>query len=206
MFWPNLKQPERWQIGQSYASEFADGKRDSVKALHSALVAVRGFDYVPENLRSNTFTRVANSVISAHQGMNNFYNEPAPMQELANLGSSIPGPAVATCMTAVLCVKLGNVYGVSWQAQVAADRVVSEISPDRWKYYLDGRLEFDRIILPKLIQDGPVSRWMDLIGECSIDPKGIASKPIRDLVTASLAKKTDRVKQIAGGLNQKLFS
>ena len=206
MFWAALKQPERWQIGQAYASEFASGKRESVKALHTALVSVRGFDYVPENLRSNTFTRVANSVISAHQGLNNFYNEPAPMRELANLGSSIPGPALAICITAVLCVKLGNPYGISRQAQSSADNVLIEISPDRWKYYLEGRLEFDRLILPKLTSDGPLSRWMEIVGNIALDPQTITCKPARDLTTATKNKQPNRVKAIASTMLAKAFA
>ena len=166
---------------------------------------MRGFDYVPENLRSNTFTRVANSVIAAHQGMNNFYNEPAPMRELANLGSSIPGPALAACMTAVLCVKLGNTYGVSWNAQPDADKVLSEISPDRWRYYLEGRLEGDRLIVPKLTVDGPVSRWIDTVGSIALDPQTFASKPVRELLVASKSKRADRVKAIASTMIKKAF-
>jgi hypothetical protein len=94
MFWHGLKKPERWQIGQAYATEFNNGKKQGVRALHSVLLAVRGFDYVPESLRSNTFSKVASQVVAAHQGMNNFYNEPAPMRELANLGTSIGSVAM----------------------------------------------------------------------------------------------------------------
>src|SRR6185369_13983966 len=91
-FWEQLKAPERWQIGQAYAVEFSEGRKESVKGLHAVLLAVAGFDYVPENLRSTTFVKVASEVIAAHQGMNNFYNEGAPIRELASPGTSIPGP------------------------------------------------------------------------------------------------------------------
>src|SRR5260370_5865404 len=154
-FWENLKAPERWQVGQAYAVEFSEGRTESVKALHAVLVAVAGFDYVPENLRSSTFVRVASTVISAHQGMNNFYNEPAPMRELANLGTSIPGPALAVCMTAVLSVKLGNMYGASHAAQPYADQILRGLSQDRWLYYFNERLEQDCVILSELKYDRP---------------------------------------------------
>ncbi|MGA8732175.1 MAG: hypothetical protein WB608_25685, partial [Terracidiphilus sp.] len=140
LLWPTLKRTERWQIGQVYAFEFNEGRKETVRALHAVLVAVKGFDYVPENLRSNTFSRVAGAVIAAHQGVNNFYTEPAPMKELANLGSSIPSPAVPICITAALCVHLGNQYGISWAAQDSAREVLDSISSDRWAYYLDDRL------------------------------------------------------------------
>lgn len=196
-YWRTLKDPERWQIGQAYAEEYNEGRKAGVKALRSVLVAVSGFDYVPENLRSSTFIRVASEVISAHEAMNNFYNEPAPMRELANLGTSIPGPAVADCITAVLCVRLGNRYGVSHAAQGPAERVIENISSDRWRFYLNGRLEFDRRILYKLDEDKPQKRWVDLINELDIDPKGIKTKAVRDLIEASREGNSTKIDRIA---------
>jgi hypothetical protein len=204
LFWQVLKKPERWQIGRVYASEFNEGNKDAVKALHAVLMQVKGFDYVPENLRSNTFTRVASSVIAAHQGANNFYNEPAPMRELANLGSSIPGPALAICVTAALCVKLGNQYGTCWAAQASADQVLSTISKERWKYYLDDRLEVDPIILAKLTQDAPLQRWIELMGASDIDPGELSSKSAKDLLTETKAKRPQKVAAIAKSMQSKM--
>jgi hypothetical protein len=196
-FWPQLKSPERWQIGQTYAFEFNAGHKESVKGLHSVLLAVKGFDFVSENLRSSTFAKVAASVIAAHQGLNNFYNEPAPMRELASLGTSIPGPALAACITAVLCVKLGNFYGVSRAAQTAADHVIQGISNDRWIYYLDGRLEEDLVILPKLLDEQPRSNWMSLMRGVHIDPQKITSRDTKELITATNAGQDAKVRAIA---------
>lgn len=197
MFWQGLKKPERWQIGQTYAAEFNEGKKESVKALHGVLLAVRGFDYVPENLRSNAFSRVASQVIAAHQGMNNFYNEPAPMRELANLGTSIPGPALAVCMTAVLCVKLGNQFGVSFAAQDAADSFMRGISKERWVYYLDERLENDRTILPKLWQSNPLDKWVSIIRNVDIDPSDVKGPEVRKLIASTKQGDKDNIRKIA---------
>jgi hypothetical protein len=106
--WPKLRKPEKWQTGQTYAEIYAEGKKDAVNGLKAALSEVAGFDSVPENLRSATFTRAAKDVMDAHQGMNNFYNEPSPMRALASLGSTIPSSAFPVCMTATLCAWLGN--------------------------------------------------------------------------------------------------
>jgi hypothetical protein len=201
-FWPILKNPERWQIGQVYAEEFNDGKKESVKGLHAVLLKVSGFDYVPENLRSSTFIKVASSVIAAHEALNNFYNEPAPMRELANLGTSIPGPAFAHCVTAALCVKLGNRYGVSMAAQAAANQLLNGISAERWMHYLDGRLEEDRRILAKLIEQKPRSRWISLIQSLDIEPNQIASKQVKSLIKSSKMADSVKVSQIASSMYQ----
>lgn len=196
-YWRDLKDPERWQIGQAYAQEFNDGRKDSVKGLHSVLISVNGFDYVPENLRSATFVRVAAAVITAHQGLNNFYNEPAPMKELASLGSSIPNPALAMCMTAALCVRLGNPYGVSSSAQPYARKVLESISKERWLYYLNGRLDQDLHILPKLMIDKSRNRWIEIMQEIDLDPSQIANAEVKALVRDSKDGKGSRVDAIA---------
>jgi hypothetical protein len=205
VLWERLKNTERWQIGQAYASEFAEGRKDSVKALYSVLVAVRGFDFVPENLRSNTFSRVASGVIAAHQGINNFYNEPAPMRELANLGSSIPSPALPICMTATLCVKLGNFYGVSWAAQGAADEVLNSISSERWSYYIEERLERDLVILPKLASVGsPLNRWMELASVKALDESRISDKAAIALIKATKSGNATKVVEAAKAMSAKV--
>jgi hypothetical protein len=196
-FWPQLKAPERWQIGQAYAVEFSEGRKESVKGLHAVLLAVGGFDFVPENLRSTTFIEVASNVVAAHQGMNNFYNEPGPMRELASLGTSIPGPALAACMTAVLCVKLGNFYGTSWGAQAPADQVLQGLSKDRWLFYMNERLPQDRTILSKLQYDKPLSNWIDIVGGLDINPKTMDRADMRSLIQATESGNKAKIQSIA---------
>jgi hypothetical protein len=199
-FWPQLKEPERWQVGQAYAAEFSEGRKDSVRSLHAVLLAVAGFDYVPENLRSTTFVQVASSVLAAHQGMNNFYNEPAPMRELASLGTSIPGPALAACITAVLCVKLGNPYGRSTAAQAPADQLISGLSRERWAYYFNERLEEDRIVLSKLQYDFPAQNFIALIQSLQIDTSIVTSGATQALIAAAAAGAKPRVQSLGRAL------
>jgi hypothetical protein len=196
--WDRLKAPERWQIGQAYAVEFSEGRKDSVKGLHAVLLAVGGFDYVPENLRSATFAKVASEVIAAHQGMNNFYNEPAPMRELAGLGSSIPGPALAICMTAVLCVKLGNYYGIAYEAQFAADQVISGLSKERWLYYFNECLDQDRLILSKLQEGRPSANWISLVRPLELDSAAVKNRNTKALLRATNSQDEKKLNDIAG--------
>jgi hypothetical protein len=199
-FWDQLKAPERWQVGQTYALEFSEGRKEAVKGLHAVLLAVSGFDYVPENLRSTTFIKVANDVIAAHQGINNFYNEPAPIRELASLGTSIPGPALAISMTAVLCVKLGNFHGTSWAAQSYADQIVAGLSKDRWAYYFNERFEQDRLILSELQHPKPLLNWMSLVRSLQLDPTRIANKNSRALIVATNSENRAKVRTIVSNI------
>lgn len=96
--WSHLRQPERWQVGQAYAEVHTAGKKEASAGLKNALATVKGFDYVPETLRSDTFARAAHKVIEAHNSVNNYYKETAPIEELAALGTTIPRPAFPVCM------------------------------------------------------------------------------------------------------------
>jgi hypothetical protein len=131
LIWPELLPPEKFQIGRAYSEIVADGKTQAASGLKKILVKVKGFDYVPEDLRSRSFVAAAQSVIEAHEGGNNFYNEPGPARALAQMGSTIPKPAFPVCMTAALAVKLGNRYGASWEAQTAVNSILEKVTPDR---------------------------------------------------------------------------
>ncbi|MCX4324750.1 MAG: serine/threonine protein kinase, partial [Lachnospiraceae bacterium] len=99
------------------------------------------FDYVKENVRSRTFISAANKLVDTHFGPNNFYNEPAVIKTLENLGTSFPKLALKACVTAVLYVKLGNSYNTSWDAEKVADRLLDRLTEDEWCIYLDRYLK-----------------------------------------------------------------
>ncbi|MBN2897481.1 MAG: hypothetical protein JXO44_01805 [Clostridia bacterium] len=192
--WSKLRESEKWQVGHAYAEAFADGKTTSVGGLKSALLKVKGFDYVPENLRSDTFIKAAESIFRAHDGLNNFYNEPAPVRNLAKLGSTIPTPALPTCFSALLCVTLGNSYGVSWAAESEAKSLLRSLSADRWTYYLNNVFPSDTRILDKLDSSKPLNQWMQLVEEFQLASLEIKNTSVSSLIKASLEKKDARIK------------
>jgi len=183
--WTNLRDTEKWQIGHGYAEAYADGKTTTVGGLKSALLKVKGFDYVPENLRSDTFVKAAEAIIFAHDGFNNFYNESAPVLNLSKLGSSIPTPALPACITALLCVVLGNRYGVAMSAIGEATNILSALSGDRWNYYINNVLPSDMRILNKLYDHKPFSNWVNVVKKYNFTGLQIKNKSVSLLLKAS---------------------
>jgi hypothetical protein len=164
LLWEALLKPERWLVGRAYAEVHAAGKRTVAVAIRRALMKVHGFDFVPEDLRSRTFITSARRVQEVHFGTDNFHNEPVAIRALASLGTSIPMPAFPTCITATLCVCLGNPYGYSWAAQSAVKEILDRLSRQQWLYYLDECLRGDDTILSKLANEGQMlSRWIDVV-------------------------------------------
>ena len=186
MLWDRLRSPERWQVGQAYAEVNAAGNRVATTGLKKALVSVQGFDYVPESLRSNTFTEAAARVLSAHFGWNNYHNETEPMSNLANLGTTIPKPAFAKCMEATLAVWLGNHWNYSWSARPYADKVLQSLRREQWEYYVNECLPRDRTVLDKLSSYGsPVGWWKQLVVTYGLASIMIREKPVKLFMTAS---------------------
>lgn len=191
--WFKLRESEKWQVGHAYAEAFADGKTTSVGGLKSALLKVKGFDYVPENLRSDTFIKAAEAIFKAHDGLNNFYNEPTPVKNLAKLGSTIPTPALPSCFSALLCITLGNSYGVSWSAESEAKSILKSLSTDRWTYYLNNVLPSDTRILDKLVSSKPLVQWVKLIDEYDLSSLEIKNTTVSRLIKASSDKNEARI-------------
>ncbi|MFF5380781.1 hypothetical protein [Pedobacter suwonensis] len=191
--WTELKQPERWQIGKAYAELNSEGKLTAVSGLKKLLLKVKGFDYVPEDLRSNAFIKAANEIISAHEGSDNYYSEPSAVKILMNMGSVIPTPALPVAISATLCVKLGNQWGNAWNAQDAANQVLNNITFDRWVYYFEECFINDRRVLYKLRQNLPAARWVEFIKQLKYTPKLIETIKDHNVVSilkTSLAGKT----------------
>lgn len=206
MLWDNLQHPERWQIGRTYSELFTDGQTTAASGLKKVLLKVKGFDFVPEDLRSSSFIKVANEILSAHEGMNNFYNEPKPVSTLYNMGSVIPTPAFPICITAILSVKLGNSYGVSNAAQGIVNEMLKNISSDRWIYFFKECLQYNDRLLYKLMDYRPLDRWLSLFPESLID-KALLEVQDKDLINLLKYTKTndrERLIRLAGQMYKKI--
>lgn len=199
--WTTLLKPDRWLVGRTYAELHSDGQRTAANGVMQALLKVRGFDFVPEDLRSRTFIQAAKAVEEAHNGMNNFYTEPMPMQALSGLGTLIPMPAFSQCMSATLSVRLGSVYGRSWDAQDAAILILDAVTPDRWLYYIEQCLPSDRAVLWKLQQDKPTARWLDdVFNMYNLASLRVSNREVKRLVEFCQKQDKTGIKLAARGL------
>lgn len=184
--WKALRDSEKYSVGQAYAEAVNAGASAVVLALKKALSAIQGFDFVPESLRSQSFAAAASNVIGVHTAMNNFYNEPAAIQALSRLGSTIPWPAFPICMSAILAVKLGNRYGVSNAAIHSADELLKRLTKNQWEYYLNECLPGDELVLQKLSwYDKPRVNWIALAKQFQLPAKADKSPQVTKLLAAS---------------------
>jgi hypothetical protein len=186
LVWPNIRDTEKFLVGTAYSIAYSDGAQTASAGLKSALLKVNGFDYVPETVRSRTFLKAAEKIIEAHEAMNNFYNEPAPVRELKALGSTIPIPAFPSCASAILCVKIGNSYGVSTAAQADANTILKAFTNERWTHYLNECLPTNARLLDKLIFDNQRTRFMQIAKQYSLNDLVLDGRPKR-LIEAAVS-------------------
>jgi hypothetical protein len=203
--WEGLLSEDKWPVGFAYSEAVNIGKRDLVKALKSLLLKVQGFDYVPENLRSTSFIDLANKLVDAHFGYDNFHKEPAVAQQLLSMGTSIPKPALGRSMSAVLACKIGNRYGRSDLAQSYLDKILENLIDGSWSYYINEVLPADEIILLKLNHNSKMlTKWIDLVQ--TYDLQGISTKDgnIAKLLKQSHENNVNGVITAAKGLLSKI--
>lgn len=80
--WDKISGEDKWSIGNTYAEAISNGDIKEASYLKNVLTKVKGFDYVPETLRSQTFIEIAHDLQRAHLNFNNFYNEPSAARKL----------------------------------------------------------------------------------------------------------------------------
>jgi hypothetical protein len=207
LMWQGLRGPEKWQVGQVYAEVTADGNRDAVTAMKKALLKVHGFDYVPETLRSSTFTQAAARVLDAHFAFNNFYNEESPMSVLSRLGTAIPKPAFSKTLEATVAVYTGNPYGYSNTSVPHARTILDSLNSQQWEYYLNECVRRDRSLLDKLAyHDKPIKRWKVMVDTYNLHKIAVTDKDVLKLIEATDRDATVTVKKIAGELRRAVAS
>ena len=197
LIWASISEEDKWSLGSVYAEMVAVGNSTIVASLKKALISISGFDYVPENLRSNTYKAAAQAVIKNHFSFNNFYLEEGPVKQLASLGSRIPKAALSECMQAYLCVFLGNRWGFSFSAAPIALRQLQDVSKDRWSYFLSKVIDQDDVLIYKLLETNPVERFITLVRTLDLSSLAIDNNTIGRMINAASEGRSQEIKNIA---------
>ncbi len=181
--WENLKFEERRALADIY--EYYNSRNDSVKIkpLKNILLKVKGFDYVSENTRSRTFIKVANLLKYTHFAVDNFYNEPAYIKTLESLGTKIPNLALKECLTAIIYVKIGNSYGISWNAEPYADRLLSRITKEQWTTYLEVHMKSESDLIETIKSNSTIkTRWKKLVNDYKLKELNIVNVVVKSIL------------------------
>jgi len=117
------------------------GKGDAPKAAASREFFTRFglLDLLSEAERHAIISTACDRLLAAHQGMNNFYNEPPFAERLQELVStaSIPESVRSKYVHTVVACAVGNPYGVSWAALGSYETMIRNFTPKAMEVMLE---------------------------------------------------------------------
>lgn len=177
--WEKLSMPDRFQVGRCYSDLVIDGRTTAAEGLKRLLFKVQGLDYVTDSYRASFYSVAADAILDAHFGKHGFYTEYKPVEYMHRLGPEIPKSVLSKCLTALLCVELGSVSGISPKTKESADAILGSISLDKWVYYFNDCILYEERIIDLLRQKNYATSWLDLRIQFSFDQcVEMVSKPL----------------------------
>jgi hypothetical protein len=117
--WPHIGESARNDVGLKLARFRSNLDHDRAKAARELLDLVDGTAYLPESDRVVELAESLDQLIVAHEGWNNFYNEPPVAQRLLDLVGrfgKVPAQLRHRYVSELVYVFLTNGSGISWSA------------------------------------------------------------------------------------------
>jgi len=117
------------------------GKGEAAKAAASREFFTRFglLDLLSEVERHAIISTACDRLMSVHQGINNFYNEPPFAERLREIvaASSIPDSVRTKFVHAVVACAIGNPYGISWAAVQHYEAMIRDFTPKNMELMLE---------------------------------------------------------------------
>ena len=137
--WASCSEDARHEVGLKLAVFSANGEIARKKLANDFLQRVEGLPYLPTDTLAVEVTSALDGLWTAHNGYNNFHNEPPFAKFLTayipQTGLVPPSIEVQYTKTLVMC-KIGNGYGVSVQAEPYYDKLLGTFSDTHFKTLL----------------------------------------------------------------------
>ena len=130
--WPFVGDDTRHGLAFKYGRFVASADTDRATAARELLEPGRRHRVPPEPIKVAEVDIAIDALETAHNGWNNFYNEPAPARTLASLaghGGRIPDAVMPKYVRVVVKAFLGNGYGVADAALPYYERMIGAFDP-----------------------------------------------------------------------------
>jgi hypothetical protein len=125
-----------------------------------------------------------NRLRDAHLGIDNFYNEPKPAEDLFNAAHEMTSESwsrvnVGRVINVPLVCLIGNSYGYSTNAEPFLKKFLEKIPDTVWKSYMHSKCFEDSSLSSTLGSKNQESQWSKLMNEAGADD-GKAEKYVTD--------------------------
>jgi hypothetical protein len=160
--WHVSTEQTRAQLGSEFVRIRLNGTNDQAGRAWSLIQLVQGASYLPDDFLARYFDQLSDALLSAHNGVDNFYNEVEPAQRLLSLGARVPSSARSKYVRAVAVCFLGNHYGVSFAALPSLTTMLERFDAELVKVLLR-QLLVDPDLRTTLLSERPAQRLPALL-------------------------------------------
>jgi hypothetical protein len=180
--WPFVRDAARSSYGLRHARAIASAETGFATAARELIDLVNGTAYLTTEVRAVDMSEALDLLSVAHEGFNNFYNEPAPARRVLDLAGEkgdVPDPIRDRYIHVVVDCFLGNGHGVSSAAAVSYEKMLARFSSADAGVAL--RLCMDPVYSSLLASSVGRSQWARLLD--ILEPK-LTSTTDRNLMAA----------------------
>jgi hypothetical protein len=176
------------------AENVKDGSPESVDQRAVSLAAVMNAT-VPEKgapIDETSFlSDYLNRLWDAHLGIDNFYNEPKPAEELFTATSEMSEDSwsrvnVVRIINVPLICLIGNSYGYSTNAEPFLKKILEAVPQSIWKAYFENKGYEDTSLSSTLGSKNQESQWSKLMNEESDADQPKNRKYVTDELAANI--------------------
>ena len=129
--WQVAPDDSRYDAGLKLANLEANGEASRVRLAKEFLDLVDGLAYLPPDRLALEIATALESLMSIHNGWDNFYNEPAPAVLLSRLipsNGQVPVNVLTKYVKTLIMCRIGNGYGVSAAAVPTYETLIGQFS------------------------------------------------------------------------------
>ncbi|MFC4125209.1 hypothetical protein [Nocardia rhizosphaerae] len=183
--WPYIGEDQRNECGIKLARFRANGDADRAQRARDLLDLVDGTAYLPESDREAELAQALDDLTNAHEGWNNFYQEPPVAQRLLNLVGKygqVPARISSTYVRQLVYVFLTNGSGTAWSADPIYKELIGKFDGGQAAIAL--RVFDDSKIASRLQHELPRTKWAELLELITPKLTGRRDRALLDAVRA----------------------
>ena len=129
--WEVVSDDARREAGLKQATLTVNGEVKRASLAREFIEIVEGQEFLTESTLATELSTALDSLMTAHQGWHNFHTEPGPARLLNRLvpqSGSVPRAVMEKYVKTVLMCRIGNGYGVSWEAEPHYDELLARFN------------------------------------------------------------------------------
>ena len=189
--WEVASEDSRKEVGFQHTVLSANGENARANLTRELIQIVGGQEYLSVTVLASEISEAVDNLMHAHSGWHNFYNEPAPAKILHGIvpsDGSIPTDVIRKYVKVLTMCRIGNGFGVSWEATGYYDTLLSRFADEHIVVFIN------------LLDDPDVASRLQFAG-CVVQYKSLVAKLKDRAVRPRIKEILDFIEGFGGRFN-----